>query len=195
MLERILSKTFTELATLVLVASVFTIPLFLAHSWLFRDVHSVSELAPEIREFPAERQVRGVSIGDLGRERGTLAITCLLAVCLLPLMTRAARRVHAVVARGEVPTVRDALTGPVARTSSGPTPVLALAVSGSVGVLIAYFVVLIGLGLTQLASSEAAWMGIGVSRGLGAACFLAVVGGAIAAARPGTDDPDRTSSL
>src|SRR5687768_13951739 len=107
MLERALSRTFTNLSTLVLIAFVFTVPVHLVQAYLFRDVLAVQELAPEISALPEGRLVRGADKGDFQAERIALAIALAVDLLLLPLAFRAARRTYEIETAGGVPTVID----------------------------------------------------------------------------------------
>lgn len=186
MLERALSKTFTELATLLLVASVFTVPLYMIHAFIFRNVHAVAELSPDIREFPEGRQVRGVAAADLELERTTLWIVSLCAVALVLLVARAAARVQQVVDDGGVPRVRDALAHMARREPGGGSfPSLPVVVGAIVALLFASFALKIGGVITSMGSNDLAWLGTGVTRAVAMAMFLAILGGCIAAVRGG----------
>ena len=184
MLERALSKTFTEMATLLLVASVFTVPLYMIHAFIFRNVHAVAELSPDIREFPEGRQVRGVAASDLELERTTLWIVSLGALALVVLIARAAARVQEVVDEGGVPSVRDALRHMARRDPRRASLLASPLVAGAIVALVfASLVLKIGGVLTSMGSNDMAWPGTGLTRAVAMATFLAILGGCLAAVR------------
>ena len=183
MLERALSKTFGEISTLFLVSCAFTIPIYVIHAFVFKEVHHVAELSPEIRKFPEGRQVRGVAAIDLERERLTLWIVVALTVVLVALVARAAQRIHALSEAGGVPTVRDALSHLTDARGKGPAPVGLVAMALGIAAIFGFAVLRIGLLLTEMGSDQTAWAGIGSTRAAAAALFLAISGGIIGAVR------------
>lgn len=188
MLERALSRTFTNLSTLVLIAFVFTLPVHLVQAYLFRDVLAVQELAPEISALPEGRLVRGVDKGDFKAEQIALAIAIGIDLLLLPLAYRASRRTYEVEDDGGVPTVMDSWThlGSGGRPDLPAGPLLVTAVVGS---LSAILVMLIGNLLANMASADFAWVLFGFARASGLGLLVALVAGVAAAA------PDKTKKV
>ena len=185
MLERALSKTFTELATVFLVACVFTAPIYFVHAFLFRNVYEVAELAPDIRRFPEGRQVRGVGAEHLERERNTLLIVSAAALTLLVFVARAAGRAHEVTESGGVATVSDSLRH--ATHKRGPWRLQpGHLVVGAIGVLVAFLVLQIGTTVTDLGADKAAWLSTALTRTLAMALFLAILGGSLGVAGKGS---------
>lgn len=181
MLDHALAKAFANLSTLVLIASVFTMPLFLGHAIVFRNGLALRAIAPEIRALPDGRQVRGVAASDIDAEQRWLLVITGLSLLTIPLVYRAARRVHDVEEAGGVPTVPDALSH-----LASPAPRVALvlpAVAGASALaLIASFLTWrIVDGVAGLAPDDVSWMLIGFGRAVAAGLFVALVAGAIAA--------------
>ena len=183
MLERALSKTFGEIATLFLVSCAFTLPIYFIHASIFREVHRVAELSPEIREFPEGRQVRGVAAIDLERERLTLWLVVALTLLFLTLVARAAQRIHGLAEAGGVPTVRDALRHVTAPRGPGRVAAGSVAMSAGIGAIFGLLILRIGTLITEMGSDEIAWAGTGLTRAAAAAIFLAITGGCIGAMR------------
>ena len=182
MLDRALGKTFANLSTLLLLASLFTGPIHLVHAYVFREALAVAELGPEIRAGPEGRQVRGVSKGDLDSERNSLVIVIGVEMLLLPFAFRASRRVFEVDDEGGVPTAVDAWshlrTAPRGGLSTGPTAVAAV-----IGLVAAWFVWTIGSQLADMASADMAWAVTGLARASSIALFTAL-GCGVAASLP-----------
>lgn len=187
MLERALSRTFSNLSTLILVAFVFALPIHLAQAYLFRDVLAVQELAPEISSLPEGRLVRGVDKGDFQAERIALLIAIGIDLLLLPLAYRAAKRVLDVEAAGDIPGVIDAWKhlGSTARPglSSGP-----LVITAALGIIAAVLVVLIGDVLAGMASADLAWAVFGLGRATAMGLLVALVAGVAASLPQKTGD-------
>ena len=186
MLERALSRTFTNLSTLVLIAFVFTLPVHLVQAYLFRDVLAVQELGPEISALPEGRLVRGVDEGDFRAEQIALAVAIGLDLLLLPLAYRASRRAYEIDNDGGVPTVIDSWRHPgsLVRPDLPAGPLLVTAVVGS---LSAMLVMLIGNLLANMASADFAWVVFGFTRGTALGLLVALITGVAAAA------PERTT--
>ena len=180
MLDRALAKTFADLSTLILIACVFTVPIHVVHTYVFRDELAIRELAPEIAELPEGRQVRGVPVTDVGLERKWLAAALFLDLAAAALVFRVARRVFAVTEEGGTPTVPDALRHLGSRGTGPPAlgPTLALvAIAGVTG----WLVLAIGARLADMAPANVAWLGLGVARGVAAGVTLAIAAGGGAA--------------
>jgi hypothetical protein len=91
-------STFREFSTLFLLVAVMTVPMHVAHSYVFRDVLAVRDLHPDIRDFPEGRRVRDVGVADLHRSQQAWLALTLLEIALIPVVVRAARPV----VRGEL---------------------------------------------------------------------------------------------
>ena len=183
MLDRALAKVFAELATLLLIACVFTGPLFIGHAIFFRGPLALRELAPEIEKLPEGRQVRGVSSGDIEAERRWLLVIFGVALLSIPFVHRGAGRVFQVHEVGDVPTVPDAL----AHLSSKHRPRLDIRVLASATVLAALSGWLVWQ-LTHLLAGfgpeRVTWLVIGVGRAVAVGLFVALLSGTVAACSP-----------
>ena len=110
MLERAFSAAFRNLSTLFLMVALFTVPLHVGYSYLFRDVIEVRKIHSSIEGFPSYRQVKNVGPDELRTARLTyLGLSVLELALLLPLLARATARVLEVDAAGGVPTIPRAL--------------------------------------------------------------------------------------
>lgn len=178
MLERSLARTFANLSTLILVAFVITMPIHLAHAYVFSDALAVQELAPEISAFPEGRQVRGVAKSDLRNERTFLYLAFALEILSLPLLYRAARRVLATDEAGGVPGVVDSWRNLEPLAGTEPAPVLLASVVGGAA---AFFVWSISSTVADMASADMAWILFGLGRATAVAVLMAFVTGAAAA--------------
>ncbi len=171
-------STFREFSTLFLLVAILTVPLHVAHSYVFRDVLAVRDLHPDISGFPEGRHVRNVGVADLrSSQRAALALT-LLEIALIPLFVRAARPV----VRGEtqIATVLGALRRLTRkRPASGERPdKLILTLAGLA--LLALFATLLlsasGLLLADALPDDHAfpWLGLveGTARAVGGALFV-----------------------
>jgi hypothetical protein len=185
MLDRALARTTANLSTLILVALVFTAPIHLIQSFMFKDALAVQEIAPEIRSFPEGRQVRGVARGDLEAERNALLIALALDLLLVPFAYRAAKRVMEVDADGGVPNAIDAWThrAGAARPSLSAGPVLVAVAIGGLAALLALLTVNL---IADMVSADLAWAMFGLGRATAAALFVALVAGTAAALPPGS---------
>jgi len=180
MLDRALSKTFADLSTLILIACVFTVPIHVVHTYVFRAELAIRELGPEIAELPEGRQVRGVPVTDVGLERKWLAAAMLLDLAAAVLVFRAARRVFAVIEEGGTPTVPDAL-GHLGSRGPGPPPVGPVVVLVAIAGVTGWLVLAIGSRLADMAPADVAWLGVGAARGVGMGVVLAIAAGGAAA--------------
>jgi hypothetical protein len=181
MLDRALAKTFSELSTLILVACVFTIPLHIGHAYLFKDELSVREMAPEIEALEEGQRVRGMTAGDVDKERTWLAILIVVELLASALVYRAAHRVFAVGERGDVPGVPDAYRH-LGQTGPGwPPPLPPVAILVAIAGLTAWLLLTIGTRIADMAPADLAWVGVGAARAVAMAVFLAVAAGGAAA--------------
>lgn len=185
MLDRALAKTFSELSTLILVACVLTVPLHLGHAYLFKDELSIREMGPEIGALDEGQRVRGVTAGDVDEERTWLAIVVLLEVMASVLVYRAAHRVFSIAESGGVPGVADAYRH-LGGSGGGALPSLApVAVLVAIAGFAAWLLLSIGTRVADMAPAELAWVGVGATRAVAMAVFLALAAGG-AAALPAT---------
>jgi hypothetical protein len=173
-----LRATFRNFSTLFFLVAVMTVPLHVAHSYVFREVIALSELHPEIETFPKGRRVRNIGVVDLDRARTSYVVLSVLEVALLPLLVRAAR--HVVARDNPVPTVVGAYRA-LARAHSGssqPWTALAraLALAAPFGVAVALLMRATGLLLIEPLADEHAvsWVGLveGTARAAGGAFVI-----------------------
>ncbi|HEX2196432.1 MAG TPA: hypothetical protein VHJ76_05855 [Actinomycetota bacterium] len=115
MLERTLRLALRNYVTLFLFVATFAVAIHLVYLWLFRDVVGLAELHDAIREFPPNRQVRGVGHRDLDAWRTGNFVLTLVEIGLIPFLAKGAARVIEQDERGEVPTVRAALAATLKR--------------------------------------------------------------------------------
>lgn len=182
MLERAFSAAFRNFSTLFLMVALFTVPLHVGYSYVFRDVIEVAELHSSIEEFPDYRQVKGVGPDELRDARlAYLGLSALELALLLPLLARATGRVLEVDARGGVPTIPDAVRSVVrrgrgsARTLLGALPTVAAA--ALLALVIGWLFERAGLHLAEAVPDQAAWTLVGLIQGTAralAAPFLLV---------------------
>lgn len=180
MLDRALAKVFAELVTLLLIACVFTLPLYVGHAIFFRGPLALRELAPDIQDLPEGRQVRGVASSDIDAERRWLLVVSGVALLSIPFVYGAAGRVFEVQGRGAVPTVPDAVTH---LSATGPLvlDVRVLAAAFALGAVAWWLVWRLAHLLAGFGPDGAAWLLIGAGRAVAAGAFIALVGGAAAA--------------
>ena len=189
LVDAALRSTFRNFFTLFLIVAVWTVPLHIVYSYLFRDVISVADLHPEIETFPeGGRRVHNVGVDDLRRSRWVAIGLGVLELLLVPLWVRAARDV---VGGGPasigadvdaVPTVVGAYRS-VSVTRPGPSPSLEI-LRWAVGA--GLFALVVGLlvrraGLLVVAplpdENSFAWVGLveGTARGVAGALFIGPV--------------------
>ena len=182
MLERAFSAAFRNFSTLFLMVALFTVPLHVGYSYIFRDVIEVREIHSSIEGFPDYRQVKNVGPDELRTARlAYLGLSVLELALLLPLLARATARVLEVDAAGGVPTIPSALRASVRRGSiafrglSGalPTILIAAVLALAVGWLFERTALL----LVEAVPDEHAWPLVGAIQGCSralAAPFLLV---------------------
>ncbi|MEA2451456.1 MAG: hypothetical protein QOG04_166 [Actinomycetota bacterium] len=178
MLDSALGKTFASLSTLVLVACVLTLPIHVAHAFVFRNVLAVQEIGPEIQAFPEGRQVRGVAKGDFDAERNWLLILLGGELALLPFVYRASRRVITVENEGGVATVRDAWTH--LGSQHGGFILGPVLIGAAIGAVCGWLVWTIGKVIADMASADLTWAVVGLSRAAAVALVFAFVTGVTA---------------
>lgn len=115
MLDRTLRLALRNYVTLFLFVATFTVAIHLVYLFLFRDVVGLVELHDAIREFPPQRQVRGVGHGDLDAWAVGNVVVTLIEIALVPFLAKGAARVIEQDERGEVPTVEAALAATMKR--------------------------------------------------------------------------------
>ena len=189
MLERAFSAAFRNFSTLFLLVAIFTVPIHVGYSFVFREVIEVAELHSSIEEFPDYRQVKGVGPDEIRTARLTyLGLSVLELALLLPLLARATVRVLEVDARGGVPTIPGALRS-VGRRHQGSAGRLwgalpAVAAAALLAVAMGWLFERAGLLLVEAVPDEAAWPLVGLIQGTAralAAPFLLVAIATIAA--------------
>jgi hypothetical protein len=179
LLDRALRATVRNYSTLFLLVAVVTVPLEVAHAYVFRRVIAVSELHPAIERFPSHRKVGGVGPRQLGEARVVAAAVTALELLSLPFLARAATRIVEVDRAGGVPTLlgivrRTHRTPPLRRLRRIPTgPLLAAA---AVGLAVAWLARAVGLVVVEPLPDAAAFAGVGlvdgVARAAGGAFFV-----------------------
>lgn len=182
MLERTLRLSLRNYVTLFLFVATFTVAIHLVYLYLFRDVVGVAELHDAIREFPPDRQVRGVGHRDLDAWRIGNAVVMVAEIALVPFLAKGAARVVEQDERGEVPTVRAALAATMKRgyrwfpslREAGP-----LLVTAAVGLLTWWLVRRTGLLLVEPVGADGSWAPValveGAARAAGAPFVLVSV--------------------
>lgn len=198
MLDRAFAKVVRNLPALFLVVAAVTLPLHLAHAFVFRNVVGVLELRHEIATFPGERQVRAVGTAQLRNYDVSYWLLVLGEVAALPLAARAARRVVDAAGAGELVTIRDAWKA--ARTESHPrwTDVsnqpIPLLVAAAVALVAGALVWKTGMPLAGFMPPGARFVGVAVTEALaraaGAPFFLVALSEAARATRPAPKEPN-----
>lgn len=182
LLDRAFRATVRNFSTLFLLVAIVTVPLHVAHAYVFRRVIAVSELHPAIERFPRARKVSGVGRAELTEARTSYLVLNLFEVALLPLIVRAAALVMAADRRGEVPTViravaRRSTAGALSWRLLSPG---ALVVALGVSIAVTWLARAAGLILVEPLPSTSSWAGVGVveglSRAVGAPFFVGPAG-------------------
>lgn len=182
MLDRTLRLALRNYVTLFLFIATFSVAIHLVYLFLFRDVVGLAEIHDAIREFPPQRQVRGVGQGDLDAWRAANVIVTLAEIALVPFLAKGAARVIEQDERGEVPTVGAALAATMKRgyrwfpslREAGP-----LLVSAAVALVTWWFVRKTGLLLVEPVGRDSEWAAValveGAARAAGAPFVLVSV--------------------
>ena len=195
MLDRALAKMFADLSTLILVACVVTVPIHIAHAFVFRAELSVREMGPEMAALDEADRIRGVNRGEIEVERSWLAIVIVLELLTIPIVARAAKRVYYVSEEGGVPTVMDAYSNLRSSTGMGRPPIGPVAIIMVLRGLTAWLLLTIGTRIADMAAADVAWVGIGSARALAMAVGLAMIAGSMAAmpghVRPPVAPPEK----
>jgi hypothetical protein len=184
MLERAFTAAFRNFSTLFLMVALFTVPLHVGYSFLFRDVIEVREIHSSIEGFPSYRQVKNVGPDELRTARLTyLGLSVLELALLVPLLARATARVLEVDAAGGVPTIPRAFRASLRRGSSAsrglfgalPSILIAAVLAFAIGWLFERAALL----LVETVPDERAWPLVGgiqgCSRALAAPFVLAAI--------------------
>lgn len=108
MLDRAFRLVLRDLSTYFLIAATVTVPLHVAHGFMFQRVVAVGELHEQIEDFPDDVKVRTVGPSELSLFRATGWGVAALEIAFLPLLVGAARRVLSVRADERLPTATDA---------------------------------------------------------------------------------------
>ncbi len=109
MLDRTLRLALRNYVTLFLFVATFAVAIHLVYFFLYRDVVGLAEIHDAIRDFPPQRQVRGVGHRDLDSWAIGNVVVTLVEIALVPFLAKGAARVIEQDERGEVPTVEAAL--------------------------------------------------------------------------------------
>jgi hypothetical protein len=197
LLDRAFRATVRNFSTLFLLVAIVTVPLHVAHAYVFRRVIAVSELHPAIERFPRARKVSGVGRAELTEARTSYLVLNLFEVALLPLVARAAARAMAADRSGGVPTVMRALAPRGHSTRAVSWRLVSpgtLAVALAVAVVVTWLARAAGLILVEPLPSTSSWAGVGVVEGLcravGAPFFVGPAGW-MATKDAGRARPDR----
>ncbi len=182
MLDRTLRLALRNYVTLFLFVATFTVAIHLVHLFLFRDVVGLADLHDAIREFPPQRQVRGVGHRDLDAWAVGNAVVTLIEIALVPFLAKGAARVIEQDERGDVPTVEAALAATMKRgyrwfpslREAGP-----LLVSVAIALLTWWLVRRTGLLLVEPVGRDGRWAAVaaveGAARAAGAPFVLVSV--------------------
>jgi hypothetical protein len=186
LVDRSLRATVRNFSTLFLLAATITLPLHVAHAYVFREVIEVAELHPAIEEFPARRKVRGVGLRQLDEARVSYLWLSVAELVLLLVLVRPTARVLEVDGRHGVPSVWDAWTGQrsspgvfaaLRGTSAGP-----LLVGAALALVVGWLTRAVGLLVVEPLPDRLAFAGIGavegLCRALAAPFFLGIAAGA-----------------
>ncbi|HEX2058476.1 MAG TPA: hypothetical protein VHI71_08910 [Actinomycetota bacterium] len=169
MLERTLRLTLRNYVTLFLFVATFAVAIHLVYLYLFRDVVGVAELHDAIREFPPDRQVRGVGHRDLTAWRTGNAIVTIVEISLLPFLAKGAGRVIEQDERGEVPTVKAALAATMKggyRSFPSPRNAGPFLVTAVVAIVTWWLVRRTGLLLVEPVGADGAWAPVALVEGV-----------------------------
>lgn len=182
MLDRTLRLALRNYVTLLLFVATFAVAIHLVYLFLFRDVVGLTELHDAIREFPPQRQVRGVGHADLDAWAIGNVVVTLIEIALIPFLAKGAARVIEQDERGEVPTVEAALAATMKRgyrwfpslREAGP-----LLVTVGIALVTWWLVRQTGLRLVELLGADTRWAGAalveGAARAAGAPFVLVSV--------------------
>jgi hypothetical protein len=167
-LDRTLRLALRNYVTLFLFVATFAVSIHLVYLFVFRDVAGLAEIHDAIREFPPQRQVRGVGQRDLDAWRIGNVVVTLIEIALVPFLAKGAARVIEQDEGGEVPTVGAALSATMKRGYRWfPSPREAgpLLVTVAVGLLTWWFVRRTGLLLVEPVGPDSKWAAVGLVEG------------------------------
>ena len=182
MLDRTLRLALRNYVTLFLFVATFAVAIHLVYLFLFRDVVGLAEIHDAIRDFPPQRQVRGVGHADLDAWRIGNVVVTLVEVALVPFLAKGAARVIEQDERGEVPTVGAALSATMKRgyrwfpslREAGPLLVTVL-----IALATCWLVRMTGMLLVEPVGRDSEWAAMavveGVARSAGAPFVLVSV--------------------
>jgi hypothetical protein len=164
-----LRLTFRNFATLFLAVAIVTVPLHVAHAFLFRDVYAVRDIQEDIARLEPNQPVREVTPRDIDTYNTTAILITAAEIALIPLLVGATRHVLATDSRSELPRVGRAwahsLTG--WRESAGAQGDVGAVVVGFVlAVVVALMVDRIGTVAAEPVPDGVAFGPLGLSRGL-----------------------------
>lgn len=166
-LDRAFSAVFRNFSTLFLIAIVVVAPLQVGHAVIFKRVIAVSELHPDIEEFPEERQVKSVGQAQLDNFRKGHALVLLLELALLPLMAAAARRTFIDEREGRVPTAtaswRKSLRRQPGLVRAPLSRVPHLSGAALAALLVGWLAYRAGSLMTEFLSDDSAFIGVGLT--------------------------------
>lgn len=180
MVDRTLRAALRNFTTLFLVAAAITVPLHVAHAFVYRDVLAVADLHDDIAQFPAARQVRSVGRVQLDDERRAFWAVNALELALVPVLAGAARRVFERERSGRLPGVLDALARAPARLRgargtrvSWRAVAAGAAVAAATGVLVERILLVLAEPLPDVAAFAGYGLAWGVARAAAAPFVLA----------------------
>ncbi|HEX2293769.1 MAG TPA: hypothetical protein VHN37_00490 [Actinomycetota bacterium] len=180
MLDRTLRLTLRNYVTLFLFVATFAVAIHLVYLFVFRDVVGLTEIHDAIREFPPQRQVRGVGHDDLEAWRTGRFVVTLVEIALLPFLAKGAARVIEQDEAGEVPTVGAALSAtlrPGYRWFPSPKEAGPFLVNAAIAVATWWLVRRTGLLLVEPVGRDSEWAAVALVEGAAraaAAPFLLV---------------------
>jgi hypothetical protein len=167
-LDRTLRLALRNYVTLFLFVATFAVAIHAVYLFSFRDVVALVELHDAIREFPPQRQVRGVGHGDLDAWAVGNVIVTLVEIALIPFLAKGAARVIEQDEAGEVPTVEAALAATMKRGYRWfPSPKEAgpLLVAAGIALVTWWFVRRTGLLVVEPVGPDARWAAVAVVEG------------------------------
>jgi len=184
MLDRALTATFRNLSTLILLGAVVFVPLHLAHAFVFRNVHTVADLAGDIAEFPGNKKVRNVGPAELDDERRTSLVLVIAELGLSIVLLGAAKRTIETDDAGRIPTIAEGFEHAIAglkRVRIAAPSVPPLLACGAIGALAGWLSWQIVSLAGEVLGNDTAFVAVGLARGSALAVFVAFVAGPIAA--------------
>lgn len=162
MLRDAFRMAFRHFTTFFLIVAIVSLPLHLTYGLAFRRVIAAAEFHDAIEDFPAGREVAGVTKEDLTNARTYFAGLEIAELGLLLLLTGAFLRVLEIDARGGLPRVTDAyrhLAHPLGpQRLTAPRRGLGIVAAGAAFALVTGIIVeRLGLTLVQPVPDQDAW--------------------------------------